>query len=394
MAHHKYSYFCLYDHLTASICQGETYSFNGQDLTTSGNYTATLTSSLNCDSIVNLELTVNSIPQTDLSESICQGASFSFNGQDITTSGNYTATLTSSLNCDSIVNLELTVNPIYQIDHTETICQGESYSFDGQDLTTSGSYTTTLTSSLNCDSIVNLELVVNQESVTNLMETICQGESYLFDGESLTNAGVYHAVLQNEFQCDSTVNLMLEIEDCGACPDEDLTVIGNPIAKGTYTAIKTITSASEIGDTVTFLAGESIDLQPGFYGASGTVFLAEIAEFVCEEPNNSLTDQPTARVATSRSTTNNNIIVNDQTLKIQPNPFHLNTQIAFTLSKEQDITLALHSIDGQELEVIAKNHLPKGTHTIPYQTNNLNGVYMVVLQTEQGVLTQKVISLK
>ena len=298
------------------------------------------------------------------------------------------------MQCDSIVNLELTVNPIPQTNLSASICQGQSYNLDGQSLTTSGTYTATLTSSLQCDSIVTLELVVNEGSQTNLIETICQGESYLFNGESLTTAGVYQAILQNEVQCDSVVNLILQVEDCGACPDEHLEVTGNPIANGTYTAIKTITTSSEVGDSVTLLAGESINLQPGFYGASGTVFLAEIAEFVCEEPGNSLTDQPNERVATSRTTSNKNKIVNGQTLKIQPNPFHLNTQIAFTLSKEQDITLALHSIDGQELEVIVKNHLPKGTHTFPYQTKNLNGVYMVVLQTEQGVLTQKVISLK
>ena len=45
--------------ITDTICSGQTYSFNGQTLTQAGVYTATLVSSANCDSIVRLTLFSN-----------------------------------------------------------------------------------------------------------------------------------------------------------------------------------------------------------------------------------------------------------------------------------------------------------------------------------------------
>jgi len=46
-----------------SICEGEIYSWNGQNYTETGTYTAELTNVYGCDSIITLNLTVNPIPE-------------------------------------------------------------------------------------------------------------------------------------------------------------------------------------------------------------------------------------------------------------------------------------------------------------------------------------------
>ena len=46
--------------INAGICAGDSYSFNGQNLTSAGTYSDTLVSSTGCDSIVTLNLTVSS----------------------------------------------------------------------------------------------------------------------------------------------------------------------------------------------------------------------------------------------------------------------------------------------------------------------------------------------
>jgi hypothetical protein len=48
--------------ITASINQGESYSFNGQLLTLAGTYTDTLVNAAGCDSLLTLTLTVNFTP--------------------------------------------------------------------------------------------------------------------------------------------------------------------------------------------------------------------------------------------------------------------------------------------------------------------------------------------
>ncbi|MDR0421238.1 MAG: M12 family metallo-peptidase [Prevotellaceae bacterium] len=56
----------------------------------------------------------------------------------------------------------VTVNPTYNININETICTGESYLFNGNSYTETGIHTANLLSSSGCDSIVTLTLVVMQ----------------------------------------------------------------------------------------------------------------------------------------------------------------------------------------------------------------------------------------
>jgi len=62
-----------------------------------------------------------------------------------------------------------------------------------------------------CDSTVNLTLTVNQSAVTNLTAEICQGETYTENGFNVTTAGVHTLNLQTIHGCDSTVNLTLTV---------------------------------------------------------------------------------------------------------------------------------------------------------------------------------------
>ena len=90
-----------------SICNGESYEFFGQTLTTSGDYSQVLTNADGCDSIVTLHLTVFPTESTEFSETAFD--SYTWNGQTYTESGDYTQTLTNIHGCDSIVTLHLTL---------------------------------------------------------------------------------------------------------------------------------------------------------------------------------------------------------------------------------------------------------------------------------------------
>src|SRR5690606_9273690 len=131
-----------------------------------------LTTASGCDSIVTLNLTVNPTFAVNLVETICEGESVSLGGNVYNTSGNYSETLTTTTGCDSLVNLDLTVNPTFVVNLVETICEGESVSLGGNVYNTSGNYSETLTTTTGCDSLVNLELIVNPTFAVNLVETI------------------------------------------------------------------------------------------------------------------------------------------------------------------------------------------------------------------------------
>jgi gliding motility-associated-like protein/uncharacterized repeat protein (TIGR01451 family) len=197
--------------LNDSICEGTSYAFDGQNLTATGTYTATFTAVNGCDSVVTLNLSVLTGYATTLNESVCENGSYFFNGQTLTQPGIYTATFAAQNGCDSLVTLNLAVNPAFSDTVSASICENESYLFDGQALTQAGSYTATFASVAGCDSLVTLNLTVYPTALTNLNQTICQGQSYLFGGQSLTAAGTYFDSLATVNGCDSLVALNLTV---------------------------------------------------------------------------------------------------------------------------------------------------------------------------------------
>jgi uncharacterized protein (TIGR02145 family) len=147
--------------ISETICQGETHNFYGETLISEGIYNHTLTTINACDSVIQLTLIVNSTYSTPLTASICDGDSYSFYGQTLTTGGVYEKHFETIHGCDSAFVLTLTVNPIYTTPITATISEGDSYTFFGETLTEGGTYYHTLQSVHECDSIIQLTLTVN-----------------------------------------------------------------------------------------------------------------------------------------------------------------------------------------------------------------------------------------
>jgi len=202
----------------ASICSGQTYNYQGQTYSSAGVYTVMTTDAQGCQTNNQLTLTVNPNLSSTVNESICQGSSISFNGQNYSTAGSFPVTLASLSGCDSIVTLNLTVNPAPVTQLNESICAGSSYAFGNQNLTQSGQYSQILQTIAGCDSVVNLNLVVNPVLTSIQNTTICQGESVSFFGQSLSTAGLYSNTLQTINGCDSIVNLNLLVNPLPSIP--------------------------------------------------------------------------------------------------------------------------------------------------------------------------------
>jgi len=196
-----------------TICQGETYIFSGDTLSETGTYIELLTASNGCDSSTTLQLEVLDTLQTLLDRTICQGDSFDFNGQTLTKAGIYRDTLISANGCDQYLVLTLTVDDTLQTVIDRTICQGDIFSFNEQNLSATGTYRDTLVATNGCNQYVVLNLTVEERFQTLLTERICQGEAYLFDNEARVTSGVYEQVLQAANGCDSVITLTLTVND-------------------------------------------------------------------------------------------------------------------------------------------------------------------------------------
>ncbi len=199
--------------VTPVICNGETYELNGSSYTASGSYQQVLTASTGCDSVLNIDLTVNPIYESNINHVICEGESFSVGNSVFDASGDYTEVLTTVNGCDSIIHLSLIVNPILQANLVAEICEGQSYEVGSSSYIFSGNYTDHLTSVVTgCDSVVHLDLTVYAPAVTNLTEAICQGDSYFEGNNEYTESGVYTNIYTSSLTgCDSIVNLDLTV---------------------------------------------------------------------------------------------------------------------------------------------------------------------------------------
>ena len=188
-----------------SVIVCDSYEWNGQTYTSSGNYTQTFTNAEGCDSVVTLHLTVNYAETAEFSIIVCD--SYEWNGQTYTTSGNYTQTFTNAEGCDSVVTLQLTVNYAETAEFAVIVC--DSYEWNGQTYTSSGNYTQTFTNAEGCDSVVTLHLTVNYAETAEFSVIVC--DSYEWNGQTYTSSGNYTQTFTNAEGCDSVVTLHLTI---------------------------------------------------------------------------------------------------------------------------------------------------------------------------------------
>ena len=212
----------LYNH---NICVGSSYLFNDNNLTIGGTYKDTLVSVTGCDSIITLNLGINPIVSSSYNHSICVGSSYLFNGNHLTAAGTYKDTLVSSTGCDSIITLNLSIHSILTSSYNQSICASSSYLFNGNNLTVAGAYKDTLTSISGCDSIITLNLTVNPILTSSYSYSICASSSYLFNGNNLIVAGAYKDTLTSIFGCDSIVTLNLFVNPIPiAAVSSDITI--------------------------------------------------------------------------------------------------------------------------------------------------------------------------
>lgn len=90
-----------------TICEDDAYVLNNKALTTEGIYQDTLRSTLGCDSIVKIDLKVAGVKTNQVRVNIFPGETYKTNKEQFKAPGIYPLSLTSSLGCDSLVQLEV-----------------------------------------------------------------------------------------------------------------------------------------------------------------------------------------------------------------------------------------------------------------------------------------------
>lgn len=204
-----------------------------------GTYTITLVSGLSgdaCQDSISTTITINTqVVPVPFNASICQGDSYDFNGQIIFEEGVYRDTLPNSQGCDSISELHLRIIPADPIPIEESICPGDSFNLNGRFFSEAGVYLDTVTTQLGCDSIIELHLSLSPVPTVNV------GDDQLLCGEaafpvtvsanasgnlsyqwntgattqslSVSQAGNYSVTVTNEYGCTDSDEMEIRLKD-------------------------------------------------------------------------------------------------------------------------------------------------------------------------------------
>ncbi len=139
---------------------------------------------------------------SNIGQTICQGDTFTFGNQILTSQGSYNNILTNVYGCDSIMILNLSVNPVIAKHISDTINQSGSVTVGTHTYNQSGTYVDTLISATGCDSIVTLQL-----SVATGLTTISSNQTiHLYPNP---NKGSFTLQTSNNIGSDYTISDML-----------------------------------------------------------------------------------------------------------------------------------------------------------------------------------------
>ncbi len=253
---------------TRTECSSYTW-IDGNTYTSSNNtatHTITAGGSNNCDSIVTLNLTI--ITPGTSTEVLSACNSYTWIDGNTYTSSNNTATYVypgaAANGCDSIVNLDLTITQpavgisVQSACNTFTWIDGNTYTSNNN----SASYTFTGGAANGCDSIVTLDLTINQPGIGMDVQTACSAYTWI-DGNTYTssnNSATYTFTGAAANGCDSIVTLDLTINqpatgtDIQSACNSYTWIDGNTYTSSNNSAMFTLAGAASYGcDSIVML---------------------------------------------------------------------------------------------------------------------------------------------
>ncbi|MCQ2332471.1 MAG: choice-of-anchor J domain-containing protein [Paludibacteraceae bacterium] len=221
--------------LIDQICEGTVYAFHGRQLTQGGVYFEPIIGKRGCNQIERLELTV--IPSNPvLFDTICQGASYLFGNQVLTAPGVYTRQYISPEGCSINETLNLEVSPAIVNYVTDYACEGRRYTGHGifnMEVTHDTVISMTHKTAEQCDSIEQVTLIYKPIDRQEFNKQIGANESYIWEGETYSTSGTYTVTYTNQFGCDSVLILHLTV---GTGVDNasgvEIRILPNPVTAG------------------------------------------------------------------------------------------------------------------------------------------------------------------
>lgn len=130
--------------------------------------------------------------------------------------GIYTLCMQAANVCDTAPEtcFSVVVKTIPPTDLNVTLCPGECYAIAGDLLCATGFHEVHIPLSSGCDSIVRINLIIEQPQEQRLKVNICSGDTLRIGTQNLTTSGLHTVHLSTTAGCDSVVIVDLLVVEC------------------------------------------------------------------------------------------------------------------------------------------------------------------------------------
>ncbi|HEY3387831.1 MAG TPA: gliding motility-associated C-terminal domain-containing protein, partial [Saprospiraceae bacterium] len=201
------------------LCPGESVLVNGIRYDQSNpEGTQVVPNAAGCDSTIHINLSFYPTVIFELNQSLCFGGSIVVNStvyNESNPQGTEILPGESINSCDSVINIQLTFDTIVTADFTPTLCSGESIVINGNiydEYNPSGTALFPNGSALGCDSILNIELNFNPHATSSLDLILCNDETIIVNGtiyDISHPSGIEVLPDASYLGCDSSIHINL-----------------------------------------------------------------------------------------------------------------------------------------------------------------------------------------
>ena len=203
----------VYASFKDTICEGDVYPFCGENLTTGGMYTRTIPRSDGCDSIVTLQLHVQPVYTYTERKTILEGASYFFNGEERKDAGIYSYTVpTANGKCFDTYQLLLNVVKPINIDTVVTVCENElPFAWKGFFFNEEGKHVMPIESTDTSRITMTLDLHINPVPRNERVVEMCEGGSYFYKNREYTSSCTFYDTVPSKQGCDSIIKFIIRV---------------------------------------------------------------------------------------------------------------------------------------------------------------------------------------
>ncbi|UEG50195.1 T9SS type A sorting domain-containing protein [Ferruginibacter lapsinanis] len=340
---------------------------------------------INCDSIINTFITVNPLYGKTENISLCPGANYTFPDNsivnNITSAIDRYSHLYAQTGCDSFIHTYITINTDYTQTENKTVCSGSNYTFpDGSvanNIVSDVNHISHLSTVAGCDSVITTNITVVSGYTQTENKTVCSGSNYTFpDGSvanNITSTITHISHLSTVAGCDSVITTNISV----VAVDTALVKEGLLLSAADITALQYQWLDCNTGDPI------PLATHPTYTVTTAGAYALDITKVGNCRDTSSCYIFTAADFESATSFLTN----------MYPQPANNTLTIVVQTTAATNLNLSLSDISGGVVDT-EKYSLIVGTNTITLDISNLtSGIYLLKLFKEdtQQTVIQKVI---